>query len=89
MFKLIIISTLSFLFFIDANAYVGPGMGGGLIAATLGVVIAIFAAVFALLWFPIKKLLKKNKKRKLLKDQLLVSYQIYFYFYMMNICKKL
>ena len=61
MFKLIIISTLSFLFFIDANAYVGPGMGGGLIAATLGVVIAIFAAVFALLWFPIKKLLKKIK----------------------------
>ena len=65
MFKLIIISILSLLFVIEANAYVGPGMGGCLIAATLGIVIAIFAAVFALLWFPIKKLLKKNKKNKL------------------------
>ena len=65
MFKLIIIVILSFLFVLKANAYVGPGMGGGLIAATLGIVIAIFATVFALLWFPIKKLLKKNKKIKL------------------------
>jgi hypothetical protein len=62
MFKLIVIVILSFLFVFKVNAYVGPGMGGGLIAATLGIVIAIFAAVFALLWFPIKKLLKKNKK---------------------------
>ena len=54
MFKLIIISTLSFLFFIDANAYVGPGMGGGLIAATLGVVIAIFAAVLLCCGFQLK-----------------------------------
>ncbi len=27
-----------------AYAYIGPGMGGGIIAATLGVVVAIFAA---------------------------------------------
>ena len=38
-------------------------MGGGLIAATLGVVIAIFASIFALLWFPIKNLLKKQDQK--------------------------
>ena len=45
-------------------AYLGPGMGGGVIAATLGIVVAIFAALFGLIWFPVKRLLKKQKERK-------------------------
>ena len=47
-----------------AHAYLGPGMGGGLIAASLGVVVAIFAALFGLIWFPVKRLLKKRKEKK-------------------------
>ena len=44
-------------------AYLGPGMGGGFIAATIGIVVAIFAAIFGLLWFPIKRFLKKRKSK--------------------------
>ena len=67
MSKLIIILLL--LFPTHSYAYLGPGMGGGIIAATLGVVVAIFAAIFGVLWFPIKRFLKsrENKKEKVKK----------------------
>ena len=45
-------------------AYLGPGVGGGIIAATIGVVIAVFAAIVGLVWFPIKKLIKKKNEKK-------------------------
>ena len=48
-------------------AYLGPGMGGGIIAATIGVVVAIFAAIFGILWFPIKRFIKKNKNKEIKK----------------------
>ncbi len=47
-----------------AYAYIGPGMGGGMIVATLGIIVALFAALFGLIWFPIKKLIKKKDKSK-------------------------
>lgn len=46
-----------------AYAYIGPGMGGGLIAAVIGFVAAILLGFFAILYFPIKRALK-NKKNK-------------------------
>tara|TARA_Y100001960_G_scaffold283725_1_gene318993 strand:+ start:236 stop:496 length:261 start_codon:yes stop_codon:yes gene_type:complete len=54
---LIVLPTSSF-------AYLGPGMGGGILAATVGIVIAIFAALFGILWFPIKRLIKKKKTQQ-------------------------
>ena len=45
-------------------AYIGPGMGGGIIAATFGVIIAIFAALFAILYYPIKRYLRNRKNKK-------------------------
>ena len=56
MSKLIII--LLILFPTYSYAYLGPGMGGGIIAATIGIVVAFFAAIFGILWFPIKRFLK-------------------------------
>lgn len=54
-----------FIFYsFPAKAYLGPGMGAGIILATLGFVVAIFAALFAVVWFPIKRLFKKNKQNK-------------------------
>ena len=47
-----------------AHSYIGPGTGGGLIVATIGVIIAILAALFAIIWFPIKILLKKKRDKK-------------------------
>ena len=51
----------------NAYGYIGPGMGGGVIAATLGIIIAIFAALFGILYYPLKRYIKnkKNKKSKL------------------------
>ena len=64
MFKLTLIFSLFFPTF--AYAYLGPGMGGGIIVAFIGIIVAMFAAFFGILWFPLKKLFnkKKNKKNK-------------------------
>ena len=51
-----------------AFSYIGPGMTGGVLAATLGIIVAIFAAIFGLIWFPIKRLLKKRKEKAVLKN---------------------
>lgn len=41
-----------------AHAYVGPGAGAGTIAVVLGVIGAVFFAVVAILWYPMKRLIK-------------------------------
>ena len=51
-----------------AFAYIGPGMTGGVFAATIGIIVAIFAALLGLIWFPIKRLLKKRKEKAVLKN---------------------
>ena len=62
-----IISIITILFYTTyAYSYIGPGMGGGVIMATIGIVIAIFIGIFSVLWFPIKRFLihKKNKSKE-------------------------
>lgn len=54
-FALLVISNPAF-------AYIGPGMGGGLIVAVLGVVGAIVLALIGTVYYPIKRMLKKRKK---------------------------
>ena len=60
----LIFSLIFVMFTLSAHAYIGPGMGGGFIAATIGVIVAIFAAIFGILWFPIKRFLKNRKQKK-------------------------
>jgi hypothetical protein len=49
----------------SAFAYIGPGVGAGVIATVLGVLTAIALALFAVLWYPLKRLLKpKHGKNK-------------------------
>ena len=64
MFKLIFSSIIFCLITTSSFAYLGPGVGGGVIAATIGIIVAIFAALFGLIWFPVKRLLKKRKEKK-------------------------
>ena len=52
--------TLSF----EANAYIGPGMGGGLIAAFIGIIVAIITLIFGIIWFPLKRFFNKKKEKK-------------------------
>ena len=48
----------------SAFAYIGPGMGGGVAVGVLGVIGAIFLALFGILYYPIKRLIKKRQKKK-------------------------
>ena len=58
-----LISTHSPLFI-----YIGPGMGGGLIAAIFGIIAAFFLGLFGIIYYPIKRFIKKrNKKVKKIK----------------------
>ena len=43
-------------------AYIGPGIGGGIIAGILGVIGAVLLALFGILYYPIKRMLKNRKK---------------------------
>ena len=47
-----------------ANAYVGPGLGAGTIGVILGIIGSICIAIFAIVWYPLKRLLKKNRQKK-------------------------
>jgi|TARA_B100001964_G_C14024067_1_gene505213 hypothetical protein len=62
MYKLILLFLL-LIFSLPSYAYIGPGMGGGIIAATLGIIVAIIAAIFGILYFPIKRFMKNRKKK--------------------------
>ena len=44
-----------------ANAYIGPGVGAGTIAVVFGVIISIFLAFVAVLWYPFKRLFNRKK----------------------------
>jgi preprotein translocase subunit SecF len=45
-----------------AMAYVGPGLGAGTVGVVMGIIGSIFIALFAVLWYPFKRLLKNFKK---------------------------
>ncbi len=50
-------------------AYIGPGMGGGVIAAIFGLIAAFFLGLWGILYYPIKRAFKNKKlKRKLSKN---------------------
>jgi len=56
-----------FLIFIPMPlyAYIGPGMGGGVIAIVIGFFAAIFLALWGILYYPIKRALKRRKDKRI------------------------
>ncbi|MEM6933847.1 MAG: hypothetical protein AAF526_09705 [Pseudomonadota bacterium] len=46
-----------------AAAYIGPGVGAGTIAAVLGVIAALGMVIVAVVWYPLKRLIKAMKSR--------------------------
>lgn len=69
MWRALTASTILLCLSEPALAYIGPGAGAGLIVTVLGILTAICLAVFAVVWYPIKRLLKRNSKRDRNKDQ--------------------
>jgi len=43
--------------------YIGPGLGGGVIAVVTGLFVTIFSFLVAVFWIPLKKLFKKIFKK--------------------------
>lgn len=44
-----------------ALAYIGPGVGAGALAAVVGVLGSIVLAIVAVVYYPIKRMMKKRK----------------------------
>ncbi len=53
-----------FIMFIPASAmaYVGPGLGAGVISLVLGVLGSVIIALIALIWYPTKRLISTFRK---------------------------
>ena len=47
-----------------AHAYVGPGLGLGVIGAILGVIVSVILAVVGFIWYPIKRIMKNRENEK-------------------------
>lgn len=66
-----IFNQLIFLFIFSYSSslfgYIGPGMGGGVIAAIFGIIAAFFLGLWGILYYPIKRALKNKKKKNILK----------------------
>jgi hypothetical protein len=45
----------------SAEAYVGPGMGLGVISAVLGFLTAILLAVAGMVWYPVKRMIRGRR----------------------------
>lgn len=45
------------------EAYVGPGLGLGVVGAVIGVIVAIFLAFIGILWYPIKRFILRNSSQ--------------------------
>lgn len=45
-------------------AYIGPGLGAGAISIALGIIGSFLLALFAVVWYPLKRIIKKIKARK-------------------------
>ena len=52
-----------FLISLPSYAYIGPGMGGGVIAAIVGFFGAVLLGLWGILYYPIKRALKKRKDK--------------------------
>jgi len=45
----------------SAEAYVGPGMGLGVISAVLGFLTALLLALAGMVWYPVKRMLRAHR----------------------------
>jgi TM2 domain-containing membrane protein YozV len=48
----------------SAQAYVGPGLGGGLVGSLLAVVAGVFMLLVGAVYYPIKKLFGRKSKKQ-------------------------
>lgn len=47
-----------------ALAYIGPGLGSGAIVAVLGTVLGLLMLVIGVVWYPVKRLIRRLRSKK-------------------------
>jgi hypothetical protein len=47
-----------------ADAYIGPGLGMGVIGVMLGILVVFVLTVVAIIWYPLKRLIKLVFRKK-------------------------
>lgn len=60
----ILIMTWALVAPVSAYAYIGPGVGAGTIAVVLGILASIVMAFFSIIWYPIKRVVKRRRKKE-------------------------
>lgn len=60
--KLFVVALPFLLSAVPAHAYIGPGAGMGTIAVIFGVLASIVMSILAIVWYPVKRLLKWIRK---------------------------
>lgn len=55
---------ISFLCIEEVFAYIGPGLGLGAIGAFFGTILAILLGLIGIIWYPVKRMIKKYKADK-------------------------
>jgi len=61
--RFLLLTLLSYaLFPAVSQAYIGPGLGLGVIGSVIGVFFTLFLAGIAVVWYPIKKLIRRMRK---------------------------
>jgi hypothetical protein len=55
LFQFILLGTVS----MPVHAYLGPGIGSGLVSVIIGIVLSFFLGILAILYYPIKRLIKR------------------------------
>ena len=58
-------TSLSFFNLSPLIAYIGPGMGGGIIAVIFGILAGFFLALWGIIYYPLKRAFKNKRKNKL------------------------
>jgi len=67
MYLILLTAIIFFLCIEEVFAYVGPGLGLGAIGAFFGTIFAVLLGLIGIIWYPIKRMVKKytaNKKYK-------------------------
>jgi len=47
-----------------ASAYIGPGLGAGAVTVVLGIISGLLMLVVGILWYPLKKLIRRFRPKK-------------------------
>ena len=61
-FKNLLLVILLLILSTNAYAYIGPGLGVGALATIFGLFLGMVMLLAGIIWYPIKKLIKKIRK---------------------------